>query len=84
MADATSAKAPTFDELPPHVRQFFADLKEEDVGLLRSGMEFARWFKTTGRFGKALVITGFSIFGAAVAAAQGWDYVYDKLWGKGP
>lgn len=74
--------APIEKELPQHVREFFADLSKEDLQLLKTGMEFAKWFRTTSKFTRALVMTAFAVFGAAVGAAQGWDYVVAKWFSK--
>lgn len=69
-------------ELPAHVRAFLAALDPEDVDLLKTQMDFAKWFKTTSRFAKIIVVTGFGIFGAMVAAAQGWDYITSRFFAK--
>lgn len=74
--------AKTFEELPLHVRKFFTSLKRDDIRLLRGGMEFTRWFRTTGKFTKAVVLGGFSVFAMMVGAAQGWDYVVLKFFTK--
>lgn len=76
--------AKTFEELPLHVRQFFTSLKKDDIRLMQSGMEFTRWFRTTGRFTRALVLGGLTLFGTMVATAQGWDYLAAKIFSKVP
>lgn len=79
MDDERSQHAPdTMRELPPHVRKFLNGLEPEDIELIGSGMEFARWFQTTRRFTKAVIVFGFTVFGAAVAIGQGWEWIVSK------
>lgn len=75
--------AKRFEELPLYTRQFFTSLKKDDVKTLSSAMGLFRWANTTGRVGRVVVVTGLSLFGAMVAAAQGWDYVVVRFFTKG-
>lgn len=80
--DSAKEKAPPPEqlrELPPHVRRFLASLDEDDIELLKSQMDFSKWFKTTSRFVKVIVVTGMAIFGGMVALAQGWDYIMARF-----
>lgn len=91
MAEATAASAaaqPNGDpqrlqELPVYTRQFLASLEEDDVGFLKFVIQFLRWFRTTGKVAKAIVVFGFGLFGSMVALAQGWDYIVSRFFSKG-
>lgn len=66
-------------DLPEHVRKFLAGLDSDDIVLLKSGMEFAQWFKTLGKVTRVLVTGALAIFGALVGLTQGWDFIVSRF-----
>lgn len=67
------------EELPLHVRQFLATLTKNDVKAFAGAMALFRFLATGGRALKWVLVTGASVFGTAVAAGQGWEWVVTKF-----
>lgn len=59
----------------PEVMKFFASLQPDDVPLIKSGMELARWSRTTGRLTRYLFLAALTLFGAI----QGWDWIVTRF-----
>lgn len=77
--DETATPPQQWRELPEHVRKFLTSLEPDDIELVKSGMGFAKWFRTTGRVTKVLVMGGLAIFGGFVALVQAWDYFVGRF-----
>lgn len=59
-----------FASLDPAIRDYLAHLTEEDVVLIRSGVELVRSAMTVSRFLRWLII---SLAGAFLGAVMVWD-----------
>jgi hypothetical protein len=56
--DPTAIPANRFNELPSETQEFLSQLREDDIELLKDGLELVRSTKTVGRFMR-WVILGF-------------------------
>ena len=54
--DPNATPASRFNELQPKTQEFLSQLREEDVELLKDGLELVRSSRTIGRFMRWLIL----------------------------
>lgn len=59
-----------FGHLPESTRKWLESLREEDIAIIKAGMDFHRSAKTVGTFSKWVLITVVSTFIGAVAFGE--------------
>ncbi|MEN3931420.1 hypothetical protein WJT86_10165 [Microvirga sp. W0021] len=59
-----------YKDLPPRTRDFFEQLREEDIELLQDGLQLVRSTQTISKFIKWFIITLVGIFIASVGIAE--------------
>jgi len=74
--DPTATPASRFNELPSETQEFLSQLREEDIELLKDGLELVRSTRTIGRFMRWLIL---GILGLVVGTVTLYDNVVKIL-----
>lgn len=75
--DPNATPANRFNELPTETQEFLSQLREEDIELLKDGLNLVRSSRTIGRFMRWLIL-GF--LGLIVGTVTLYENVL-KMWG---
>ncbi|WP_374193295.1 hypothetical protein [Rhizobium rhizogenes] len=65
--DPTALPANRFNELPSETQEFLSQLREDDIELLKDGLELVRSTKTVGRFMRWVILGFLAIMVGAVS-----------------
>jgi hypothetical protein len=65
--DPTAIPANRFNELPSETQEFLSQLREDDIELLKDGLELVRSTKTVGRFMRWVILGFLAIMVGAVS-----------------
>lgn len=77
MSDLGTDTANRFNELPAETQQFLSQLREEDIGLMKDGLELIRSLRTIGRFMRWMVLGILAIMLGVVSLYENAV----KMWG---
>lgn len=65
--DSHAETADRFNELPSETQEFLSQLREDDIDLLKDGLELVRSTRTIGRFMRWIVLAALAILMTATA-----------------
>lgn len=68
--DLNATPANRFNELPSETQEFLSQLREEDIELLRDGLELVRSTRTIGRFMRWLILGFLAVVVGTVTAYE--------------
>jgi hypothetical protein len=65
--DPLADTANRFNELPTETQEFLSQLREDDIALMKDGLELVRSTRTIGRFMRWLVLGALAVLMTATA-----------------
>lgn len=65
--DSHAETANRFNELPAETQEFLSQLREDDIALMKDGLELVRSTRTIGRFMRWLVLAALAVLMTATA-----------------